>query len=132
MIDHLSIGVADLARSKAFYEAALAPLGYACRVEMRDACGFGPAEAEKGAIGAHALAFWIGHEPKLAAALDGHVCFGATSREAVDAFHRAALAAGARDNGAPGLRPHYHPNYYAAFVVDPDGYRLEAVIHDIQ
>jgi catechol 2,3-dioxygenase-like lactoylglutathione lyase family enzyme len=130
MIDHISIGVADLGRAKAFYDAALAPLGYACRFEMADACGYGrPAEAE-GAIGHHALAFWIGHAPGLAAPLDGHVCFRARSRGAVDAFHRAALAAGARDNGAPGPRPHYHANYYAAFVVDPDGYRLEAVCHE--
>jgi catechol 2,3-dioxygenase-like lactoylglutathione lyase family enzyme len=132
MIDHLSIGVADLARSKAFYDAALAPLGYACLAEMEDACGYGRPEEEKSGIGAHALAFWIGLAPALRAPLDGHVSFRAPSREAVDAFHCAALAAGARDNGAPGLRPHYHPNYYAAFVVDPEGYRLEAVTHESQ
>jgi catechol 2,3-dioxygenase-like lactoylglutathione lyase family enzyme len=132
MIDHLSIGVADLARSKAFYDAALAPLGYACLVETEDSYSYGRSGEEQGAIGAHALAFWIGLAPGLRAPLDGHVSFRAPGRKAVDAFHRAALAAGARDNGAPGLRPHYHPNYYAAFVVDPEGYRLEAVTHEAQ
>jgi len=130
MIDRLSIGVADLARSKAFYDTVLAPLGYSCRFEMTEACGYGRAHEEEAAIGYHALVFWIGHAPGVVTPLDGHVAFRAPTREAVDAFHRTALAVGGRDNGAPGLRPHYHPNYYAAFVVDPDGYRLEAVSHE--
>lgn len=129
MIDHVSIGVADLARSKAFYDAALAPLGYERRADVPDACGYGRPGEENSAIGSHALAFWIERGPASAPPPAGHICFRAPSRGAVQAFHRAALAAGGRDNGAPGLRPHYHPTYYAAFVVDPDGYRIEAVTH---
>ena len=128
MIDHLSLNVADLGRSRGFYDAALQPLGYQRRFDLVDASGYGPPKAASSAIGAHALPFWIGHEPG-AASMPGHVCFAAPSRAAVDAFHRAALAAGGRDNGAPGLRPQYHATYYAAFIVDPDGHRLEAVCH---
>jgi catechol 2,3-dioxygenase-like lactoylglutathione lyase family enzyme len=129
MIDHLSLDVTDLARSRAFYDAVLAPLGYARRAEQEDSYGYGPASTRGDtAIGSHAFAFWIGEEPKAQPA-NGHVCFKAKSRAAVDAFYRAALAAGGRDNGAPGLRPEYHPTYYAAFVLDPDGHRLEAVTH---
>lgn len=119
MIDHLSIGVRDLAASKRFYEAALKPLGYNCLSEGASSLGYGR----------ESVALWIGSsdrpvpdDPKSGL----HVCFGAPTRESVDAFHAAALAAGGRDNGAPGLRADYGPNYYAAFVVDPDGYRLEA------
>jgi catechol 2,3-dioxygenase-like lactoylglutathione lyase family enzyme len=126
MLDHLSLGVRDLARARAFYDAALAPLGYRRGWDVEDASGYGSPEPHP--LGEQALQFWIGHEPA-GAALNGHVCFCARNRAAVDAFYKSALAAGARDNGAPGVRPHYHAHYYAAFVVDPDGHRLEAVCH---
>jgi catechol 2,3-dioxygenase-like lactoylglutathione lyase family enzyme len=128
MIDHVSLNVADLGRARGFYDAALKPLGYQRSFDLGDASGYGPARAAEGAIGAHALPFWIGRDPG-ARPLPGHLCFSAADRAAVDAFHAAALAAGGRDNGAPGLRPQYHATYYAAFVVDPDGHRLEAVCH---
>ena len=126
MIDHLSLGVRDLAKSRAFYDAALAPLGYRRSFDRDDISGYGLPVPHP--LGEQALAFWIGEESQ-GAALNGHVCFHATKRSAVDAFYKAALAAGARDNGAPGLRPQYHASYYAAFVVDPNGHRLEAVCH---
>ncbi len=125
MLDHIGFSVADFARSKAFYEAALKPLGLALVMEVT---------VEQTGAGAHAgfgrdgrPFFWIGTaaKPKGGA----HVAFTAASRAEVDAFHRAALAAGGRDNGAPGLRPHYHANYYGAFVLDPDGNNIEAVCH---
>ncbi|HWE73455.1 MAG TPA: VOC family protein [Stellaceae bacterium] len=126
MIDHLSLGVRDLARSRDFYDAILAPLGYCRGFDHDDAAGYGL--SEKHPLGEQGLPFWIGSEAK-GVALNGHVCFSAPDRAAVDAFHQAALAAGARDNGAPGLRPQYHASYYAAFVIDPNGHRLEAVCH---
>ncbi len=119
MIDHVSIGVRDITRSKRFYDATLKPLGYACLSEAEGSLGYG-----RGAV-----AFWIGAaehpvppDPKSGL----HFCFTAPTRKGVDAFHAAALQAGGRDNGAPGLRADYGPDYYAAFVIDPDGYRLEA------
>ena len=123
MIDHLSIGVGDLKRSRAFYDAALAPLGYRRLFDLVDTSGYGRDEPHP--LKEQALPFWIGHAPG-GAALNGHVCFKAPNRAAVKAFHKAALAAGGRDNGKPGLRADYGPNYYAAFVVDPAGHRLEA------
>ena len=126
MIDHVSLGVGDLAASRAFYDAVLAPLGYHRRYDLDDASGYGSPAPHP--LKEQALPFWIGHEPA-GAALSGHVCFTAPSRAAVDAFHAAALAAGGRDNGKPGLRPRYHAHYYAAFVIDPDGHRIEAVRH---
>jgi catechol 2,3-dioxygenase-like lactoylglutathione lyase family enzyme len=130
MIDHISIAVADIHRARAFYDRALATLGHQRVMDVEDApdfvgSGYGARE--------HEPAFWIG-APKPAAPVapppEGHhVAFAAPDRAAVDAFHKEALAAGARDNGAPGLRPHYHPDYYAAFVIDPDGHHLEAVCH---
>jgi catechol 2,3-dioxygenase-like lactoylglutathione lyase family enzyme len=117
MIDHVTLRVSDFPRSKRFYEAALAPLGYKLLFEFGgEAAGFGVQRPD----------FWIGASPAPGAS---HVCFAATSRAQVDAFHKAALAAGGRDNGAPGLRPHYHPSYYGAFVVDGDGNNVEAVCH---
>src|SRR5258707_801538 len=124
MIDHIGFPVADYARSKAFYEKALAPLGYAMIMEVRQDVNDSPA-AGFGAAGKPD--FWIGGEGGIERVL--HIAFAAQDRAAVDAFHRAAIAAGARDNGAPGLRPHYHPNYYGAFVLDPDGHNIEAVCH---
>jgi catechol 2,3-dioxygenase-like lactoylglutathione lyase family enzyme len=126
MIDHLSLGVRDLAHSRAFYDAILAPLGYRRGFDHDDVAGYGLPGGHP--LREQALPFWIGAEAE-GSALNGHVCFSAPDRAAVDAFHKAALAAGARDNGAPGLRPQYHASYYAAFVIDPNGHRLEAVCH---
>jgi catechol 2,3-dioxygenase-like lactoylglutathione lyase family enzyme len=118
MIDHTGVAVSDVAKSKAFYRAALAPLGYAIIMEFDDAVGLGvPPKPD----------FWIGRAAKTGAPI--HVAFRADSRAQVDAFHKAALAAGGKDNGAPGLRPHYHANYYGAFALDPDGHNVEAVCH---
>jgi catechol 2,3-dioxygenase-like lactoylglutathione lyase family enzyme len=126
MIDHLSLGVCDLARSRAFYDAVLAPLGYARMFDLEDASGYGRTEPHP--LKEQALPFWVtknADDP----ALNGHVCFLAPARAAVDVFRAAGLAAGGRDNGKPGLRPEYHAHYYAAFVIDLDGYRIEAVRH---
>ena len=123
MIDHVSIEVADLHRARAFYDAALAPLGYARCFDLDDASGYGL--TLRAPLKEQALPFWIGLADRAVAA-NGHLCFTAPSRAAVDAFYGAALAAGGRDNGKPGLRADYGPNYYAAFAVDPDGYRIEA------
>lgn len=124
MLDHLGFPVADYARSKAFYEKALAPLGYALIMEVRQTDQDSPA-AGFGAEGRPD--FWIGGEGGLNHPV--HIAFTTKDRATVDAFYRAALAAGGRDNGPPGLRPHYHPNYYGAFVLDPDGHNVEAVCH---
>ena len=125
MIDHLGFSVSDFARSRAFYVQALAPLGYAPVMDVTkeqsggyEGTGFGPPGRPH---------FWIGTGEARSGST--HVAFAASSRAAVDAFHRAALAAGGRDNGAPGLRPHYHEHYYGAFVFDPDGHNIEAVCH---
>ncbi len=126
MLDHLGIPVADYRRSRAFYEQALAPLGYAVVMEVTremtgayEGCGFGPPGRPQ---------FWVG-EGGGEAGRGMHIAFVAQSRADVDAFHAAAIAAGGSDNGAPGLRPHYHPDYYGAFVIDPDGHNVEAVCH---
>jgi len=134
MLDHVSIRVTDYERSKKFYQAALAPLGYTLAMERSEGAGF---------RSRHVPDFWVkqgkpvsaaGHvEPHELAGCGGaavHVAFAAEDRAAVAAFHRGAIAAGGRDNGAPGLRPEYHANYYGAFVLDPDGYNVEAVCHD--
>lgn len=125
MIDHTGFGVSDPAKSRSFYEAALAPLGYRVLVEL-------PLEVTGGVVvlglGVPPKPdFWL-HEgtpqtPRV------HVAFRAENRAAVDAFYRAALAAGATDNGPPGPRPHYHEHYYGAFVLDPDGHNVEACCH---
>ena len=125
MIDHAGVSVSDFARSKAFYTQTLAAIGYALLMEFpasvtghTDVAGFGePPKAD----------FWVSqgkpnHPPM-------HVAFRVSSRAQVDAFYKAAMAAGARDNGAPGVRPHYHEHYYGAFVLDPDGHNIEAVCH---
>ena len=125
MLDHIGLSVADIERSKAFYEAALEPLGLKVVMEVTAAQTGGEAHAGFGVEGKPF--FWIGTGAKPKGGT--HVAFTARDRAAVDAFHRAALAAGGRDNGAPGLRPHYHPNYYGAFVLDPDGNNIEAVCH---
>ena len=119
MVDHVGIGVSDYERSKAFYAAALAPLGITLLMEpMGAAAGFG---ADLKPV------FWI--ESGRAPATEVHVAFEAEDRPTVDAFHAAALAAGGTDNGAPGVRAIYHPNYYGAYVLDPDGNNVEAVCH---
>lgn len=126
MLDHVGIPVSDFARSKAFYHAVFAPLGYALVMEVGpELTGDGSSAAGFGKDGKPD--FWIGDDGK--PDVHTHVAFAARSRAQVDAFHQAALGAGARDNGAPGLRPHYHANYYGAFVLDPDGHNIEAVCH---
>ena len=124
MLDHLGFPVSDYARSKAFYEKALVPLGYSLIMEVAQTANDLPA-AGFGANGKPD--FWIGGEGGLSKPI--HVAITAKDRATVDAFYRAAMAAGGKDNGPPGLRPHYHPNYYAAFVLDPDGHNIEAVCH---
>jgi catechol 2,3-dioxygenase-like lactoylglutathione lyase family enzyme len=120
MIRHVSIGVADVARSGRFFDAVLGAIGLRRLHEGEGYLAYGEADA----------LLWVGQLPQAPAANPGpglHLCFSAPSREAVDAFHAAALAHGGADNGAPGLRPHYSPDYYAAFVIDPDGWRIEAM-----
>ena len=126
MLDHIGFGVSDYLRSKVFYEKALAPLGYRVVMEVTKAESGGAYEGA--GFGDSKPYFWIGSGKALSGRL--HVAFVAKNRKAVDAFYRAAMAAGGKDNGAPGLRPHYHPNYYAAFVLDPDGHNIEAVCHN--
>lgn len=119
MFDHVSIGVRDIARAKVFYDAALKPIGCECLSDGQSMLGYG---REGVALWIEAVARPVVPDPQSGL----HFCFAAPSRAAVDAFHAAALLAGGRDNGAPGLRSEYHADYYAAFVVDPDGYRVEA------
>ncbi len=122
LIDHLSLAVSDLNRSRRFYEAALAPLGIMLFTASDKSVNF--ARDGEDDFGINAASGGVNPHPK------GHICFHARSRAEVDHFHAAALSAGGRDDGAPGLRPQYHAGYYAAFVLDPDGYRIEAVFHD--
>jgi catechol 2,3-dioxygenase-like lactoylglutathione lyase family enzyme len=117
MLDHVTLRVHDLAAAKAFYVTTLKPLGYAAIMDFPEGCGLGAGGKPD---------LWLVHDP---AASPQHVAFAAPTRAAVDAFHAAGLAAGGKDNGAPGLRAHYHPNYYGAFVDDPSGHHMEAVIH---
>jgi catechol 2,3-dioxygenase-like lactoylglutathione lyase family enzyme len=124
MFDHVGFPVSDLARSKEFYTAALAPLNSRALIAMPGPSGEGEAVV---AFGDAAPQFWISAGKPLEGSL--HVAFQAKDRASVDAFYRAAMAAGGRDNGAPGLRPQYHPGYYGAFVIDPDGHNVEAVHH---
>ncbi|KWR89187.1 VOC family protein [Cupriavidus sp. IDO] len=125
MIDHTGVTVSDYETSRAFYIAALGAIGFIKVMEFpasvtghTDVAGFGPPQKPK---------FWISrgvpNQPPV------HVAFRVDSREAVDAFYQAAMAAGGRDNGGPGIRAHYHPDYYGAFVLDPDGHNIEAVCH---
>jgi catechol 2,3-dioxygenase-like lactoylglutathione lyase family enzyme len=119
MINHVSLGVRDVARAKRFYDAALGPLGYSCLSEDQASLGYGEKQAE----------FWVSaaERPVPADRQSGlHICFTAPTRASVEAFHAAALRSGGADNGKPGLRSDYGPDYYAAFVVDPEGYRIEA------
>lgn len=120
MIDHIGLGASDYAASMSFFKAALAPLGYTVVME-------GPPGAGAGLGNAGAPVLWISPAKQPPAPL--HLAFTAGTRAEVDAFHQAALTAGGRDNGGPGLRPHYHPNYYGAFVIGPEGHNVEAVCH---
>ncbi len=123
MIDHIGIGCSDFGASRTFYEAALAPLGVTVLVELTpemtggDYSGIG--------MGKDRPFFWFGNDGPRGEGI--HVAFAADTRAQVDAFHAAAMKAGGRDNGKPGLRPHYDPDYYGAFVFDPDGVNVEAV-----
>jgi catechol 2,3-dioxygenase-like lactoylglutathione lyase family enzyme len=126
MIDHTGVTVREFAKSREFYARALAPLGYVPLMAFPEQAG------QHGGFAGFGVPpkpdFWIaGGTPNLPPV---HVAFRAASRAVVDAFHAAAIAAGGRDNGPPGLRPHYHANYYGAFVLDPDGHNIEAVCHD--
>jgi catechol 2,3-dioxygenase-like lactoylglutathione lyase family enzyme len=125
MLDHVSLGVSDLERSRRFYDAALKPLGIARIVDFQQrGSDYG---AMPGSLG---VEFTITVEVAERLPTPGmHVCFRAPDRQAVHAFHAAALGAGGHSDGRPGLRPHYHPDYFAAFVLDPDGHRIEAVCH---
>ncbi len=123
MIDHVSIGVRDIARTKAFYDAALKPIGYACLSSSEGSLGYGKDQP----------AFWtnLSANPVPPDPQSGlHFCFAAPTQAGVDAFYQAAIRHGGRDNGKPGLRADYGANYYAAFVIDPDGYRIEAYCGD--
>jgi catechol 2,3-dioxygenase-like lactoylglutathione lyase family enzyme len=126
LFDHVALVVSDYPRSKAFYDCALAPLGVKVMDLGEKGCGYGRDEVD----------FWISagpasfHAPEHVRVITPtHIAFAARSRAEVDAFYKAAIAAGGKDFGAPGLRPHYHANYYAAFVLDPDGHDIEAVCH---
>lgn len=126
MIDHTGLSMTDPAKSRSFYERALAPLGYQVLMEL-------PPEATGGVVvlglgEPHKPDFWLHQGPPQTPRL--HVAFRASSRAVVDQFYQAALAAGGTDNGPPGLRPHYHEHYYGAFVLDPDGHNIEACCHD--
>jgi len=119
MFDHVSIGVRNAGTSKRFYDAALQPLGYSCLSESPGSLGYGLKTVQ----------LWVNEAARpVPADIDSglHFCFASPTRAGVDAFHAAALREGGKDNGRPGLRAAYGDNYYAAFVIDPDGYRLEA------
>ncbi len=123
MIDHVSIGVRDVTRARRFYDAVLKPLGYVCRHESGESLGYGDARR---------TAFWVSavKRPVPADLESGlHICFAAPSQASVDAFHAAAVASGGSSNGGPGFRAEYGPGYYAAFAIDPDGYRIEAYLN---
>jgi catechol 2,3-dioxygenase-like lactoylglutathione lyase family enzyme len=117
-IDHIGLGVSDYERSKQFFTEALAPLGIELVMEVEGWAGFGRGGKP---------AFWFGTHTT--PQLPMHICFSAENREQVRAFYSAALAAGGKDNGPPGIREIYHPSYYAAFVIAPDGHNIEAVSH---
>lgn len=125
MIDHLGFPVRDLERSSAFYDSAFVPLGITRQIEVTVEMSGGEAHLGYGVPGGPF--FWISSGRAIEGRL--HVAFAAKDRATVDAFYAAALAAGGRDNGPPGLRPHYHADYYGAFVLDPDGHNIEAVCH---
>jgi catechol 2,3-dioxygenase-like lactoylglutathione lyase family enzyme len=120
MIDHITVAVRDFEKGKKFFASALKPLGYEVIMEFEGFCGLG--------VGGKPDLWLAGQDPQHPVGAQ-HLAFAAQSRKAVDAFHAAALAAGAKDNGKPGLRLDYHPTYYGAFVLDDDGHNVEAVCH---
>jgi len=117
ILDHITVAVSNFDRSKTFYERALQPLGITVMFQFPGGAGLGKGRPQ----------FWI--NGGAAGAQRAHIAFAAANRAEVDAFYAAAIAAGGQDNGKPGVRPQYHPNYYGAFVLDPDGYNVEAVCH---
>ncbi|MBX9588085.1 MAG: VOC family protein [Hyphomonadaceae bacterium] len=123
MLDHISLGVSELGRSLRFYDAALRPLGLVRTINFGRGSDYGTAPGSLG------VEFTVTVEQGVQASRGTHICFRAADREAVKAFHEASLVHGGRDDGPPGFRPEYHPSYYAAFVLDPDGHRIEAVCH---
>lgn len=125
MLDHVGIPVSDYVRAKTFYSLAFAPLGYDLVLEVSSRETGGHSHAGFGIKGRPQ--FWIGSGKPINGRV--HFAFVAKNRAAVDAFYEAALKGGGTDNGPPGLRPHYHANYYGAFVLDPDGHNIEAVCH---
>ena len=125
MLDHIGFSVSNMKISRVFYEKALKPLGVSPVMEVTPEMT-GTSDSHVG-FGTDRPFFWIGTGGTPATGT--HVAFAAQNRKTVDAFHAAAMAAGGRDNGKPGLRPHYHANYYGAFVLDPDGNNIEAVCH---
>jgi catechol 2,3-dioxygenase-like lactoylglutathione lyase family enzyme len=125
MLDHIGFTVGDIDRARAFYDAALAPLGVAVMISVSAEQTGGDAHLGYGSEGKPY--FWVGTGGPAGGHV--HVALAARDRASVDAFYAAALAAGGRDNGPPGIRAHYHPNYYGAFVLDPDGHNIEAVCH---
>ncbi|MCW2475670.1 MULTISPECIES: VOC family protein [unclassified Symbiopectobacterium] len=127
MLDHLSVPVTDIDRSRQFYESALAPLGYRLIKDFNHAISFGVLEGY-GKSSDPGGEFWI-YQGKALPCPATHFAFSAETRDVVDAFYHAAIAAGGQDNGKPGIRDLYHAHYYAAFVRDPDGYNIEAVFH---
>jgi catechol 2,3-dioxygenase-like lactoylglutathione lyase family enzyme len=129
ILDHIGINVKDYARAKAFYEKALAPLGISVVMEFGTFCGFGRDKKPDFWIGAGQTRFQRNEHVKVITPV--HVSFVARSRAEVNAFYRAALEAGGKDHGAPGIRAEYHPGYYGAFVLDPDGHNVEAVVHEL-
>jgi catechol 2,3-dioxygenase-like lactoylglutathione lyase family enzyme len=135
MLDHMTFRVSDIARTKEFYSAVLAPLGYSLNVagsyEGMNMLGFSYPDASQSDGKKVDVWFVDGPSPygNALATTSCHLCWRAGSRAQVDAFYTAAIAVGARDYGAPGLRPHYHPNYYGALVIDPEGNNIEAVCH---
>ncbi|WP_420960681.1 VOC family protein [Brucella sp. IR073] len=120
MLDHIGFNISDMQKSRAFYDAVLGPLGIESVMEFGHWVGYGRHGKPE---------FWIGAQK--GAQLQGvlHIAFSAGTRAEVNRFYEAALAAGGQDNGAPGIRAHYHPDYYSAFVLDPDGHNIEAVCH---
>ncbi len=125
ILDHVGYPVSDFAKSKAFYTKALTPLGIKPIMEVTNEMTGG--HGEHVGFGIDKPDFWIGTGKTAQSGV--HIAFTTSNRATVDAFHQAALAAGGRDNGAPGMRPHYHKDYYGAFVLDPDGNNVEAVCH---
>lgn len=125
MIDHMNIKVANFERAKAFYDAAFAPLGASLLYMVPEEYSYG---AKMGGYGRERPVYWL-HEGTPPQGYHQHIAFTAENRDQVDAFYHAAIAAGGKDNGPPGLRPHYHANYYGAFVFDLDGNNIEAVCH---